>query len=258
MAAGKEVRIQSSGQGSGTLYIAGPGGVLKQEVKLGAEVPIAPEIFEQAGRYTAILRVGDRSSAKQFWVTSGEPSQLTFLARPSRLPVSVAGGISGVAYVFDGYGNLRMEPTPVKFELALGNAPGVSRTVATKNGVAWTRADAGRSQGAAQFVASVGKATERRVVQLVASDPCDLRMQASRVRAGIEIRTTPVRDCSGNPVPDGTIVTFTAVTASGRSSVDARIKRGIATATLPLKESALVSVASGVVMGNEIRVGGVR
>jgi hypothetical protein len=65
-----------------------------------------------------------------------------------------------------------------------------------------------------------------------------------------------MRDCAGNPVPDGTIVTFVAVGPKGRSTVDARVKRGIARAELPASERATISVAAGVVMGNEITVGG--
>jgi len=37
--------------------------------------------------------------------------------------------------------------------------------------------------------------------------------------------------------------------------VDARIKRGYATALFPATSQAVISVASGVVLGNEIRVG---
>ena len=70
------------------------------------------------------------------------------------------------------------------------------------------------------------------------------------------METDPIRDCSGNPVPDGTIVTFTAVSPKGKSSVDARIKKGVAKAELPNLQDATISVASGVVMGNDIHVGG--
>jgi hypothetical protein len=72
------------------------------------------------------------------------------------------------------------------------------------------------------------------------------------------VETDPVRDCSGNPVPDGTIVTFTSVDPNGRTTVDAVIKRGVARAELPPASQANISVASGVVVGNEIRWGGGR
>jgi hypothetical protein len=82
-------------------------------------------------------------------------------------------------------------------------------------------------------------------------------MRAQRKGHLVEVVTDPVRDCSGNPVPDGTIVTFIQSAPNKlRSTVDARIKRGVARATLPAIDGAMVSVASGVVLGNEIRLGG--
>ena len=77
-----------------------------------------------------------------------------------------------------------------------------------------------------------------------------------RDKNGILVRTDPIRDCAGNPVPDGTIVTFTSTDRQGKSTVDARIKRGIAAGELPASNDATISVASGVVMGNEIQWGG--
>ena len=106
---------------------------------------------------------------------------------------------------------------------------------------------------------SASVASVRRVVTQVAADPCNLRMKASKATSGnILVETEPIRDCSGNAVPDGTIVTFTSVDAKGRSTVDARIKRGFARAELPASSDARISVASGVVLGNEISWGGGR
>jgi hypothetical protein len=117
--------------------------------------------------------------------------------------------------------------------------------------------DSGKRAGAAQFTASANDASVQRVVQETASDPCTIRMKAQAAKNGnILVETDPVRDCAGNPVPDGTIVTFTSTDKSGRSTVDARIKRGIAQAELPAAESATLSVAAGVVLGNEIHWGG--
>ncbi|HVZ17778.1 MAG TPA: hypothetical protein VG897_11710, partial [Terriglobales bacterium] len=73
---------------------------------------------------------------------------------------------------------------------------------------------------------------------------------------GLLVETDPVKDCAGNPVPDGTIVTIMATSPKGRSTVDARVKKGIATAQLPPMQNATLSVAAGVVVGNEIHVGG--
>jgi hypothetical protein len=256
--AGQTVTLRTSGQGKAAFYLLGPGTVSKRTVKLGEDISLAPESVQGAGRYLAILRSGEGNVARGFWVVSADPAAMSFLARPSRLPVALPDAISGVVYLFDAYGNLVMQPREVKFELSVAGAPAETRTVRTSNGVAWTRAGSGSREGPAQFTASSAGVMEKRVVQLVASDPCNLRMEAARGKQGIEVRTAPVRDCAGNPVPDGTIVTFTAITSRGKSTVDARIKRGEAVTTFPLQEPALLSVASGVVLGNEVRIGGGR
>jgi hypothetical protein len=71
----------------------------------------------------------------------------------------------------------------------------------------------------------------------------------------IELQTDPLRDCSGNAVPDGTIVTFTEVYDGRQSTVDVPLKHGIAQAELPAYNGAKISAATGVVLGNEIHWG---
>jgi hypothetical protein len=67
------------------------------------------------------------------------------------------------------------------------------------------------------------------------------------------LETDLVRDCRGNPVTDGTIVTFTENFNGSQSVVDVPLKRGVARTDMPAHPGAVISVASGVVMGNEIR-----
>jgi len=165
------------------------------------------------------------------------------------------GGISGVAYVFDTFQNLVLQPTQVSFQLSgVAGAP-QTRTVPTRNGVAWTKMDSASKEGAAQFEARVGSADGRRVIQQVPGDPCRLRMNAKVSGQRLELETEPVRDCSGNAVPDGTIITFTEMYNGGEATVDVPLKRGIARTQMPAHNGATISVATGIVMGNEIRWG---
>jgi len=268
VAANAGLSLSLSGGGSGigdaTFYLFGPSHVSKRTIKSGEPIVIAPEETRTAGLYTALLRSGDAVAAKIFYVTPAAPRALNFLARPSRVPAARPGVISGVAFVFDDYKNLVLAPTPVKFDLAVAGARAVSRDVPSQQGIAWVRMDSGRTQGAAQFVASLPAAhidgqeaaSVRRVVQQVAADACNLRIKAQRTANNIVVETDPVRDCSGNAVPDGTIITFTELDSSGRSTVDARVKRDVARAELPLSNDATISVASGVVVGNELHIGG--
>ena len=160
-----------------------------------------------------------------------------------------------MAFPFDQYRNMVLAPVNVNFQLNAKDASLFSRAVRTQNGVAWFRTASGKSAGALQVVASLDDLTTRRAVQQVASDPCNLRITAQRTKTGILVQTEPVHDCSGNVLPDGTIVTFTATGPEGRDTVDAPIKQGIARAQMDSSGATTISVASGVVMGNEIRVG---
>ena len=254
--AGQPISIGLSGNGNGTLFLIGQGQIIKREVKLGNDLQIKGEELRNAGRWIAILRSGGTSQSQAFWVQPGSPENLNFLARPSRVPVNQQGAISGTVFLFDKFNNWVLQPTPVNFSLSVKGS-GVTRAVTSRNGVAWIETSSAARERAAQFVASVRSASVRRVIQQVASQPCNLRMHVSqRTRDRIIVETDPVRDCTGNAVPDGTIVTFTQNDKTGRSTVDARIKKGIARAELPASDNAMVSVAAGYTLGNELRAGG--
>ena len=254
--AGQPISIGLAGDGSGTLFLIGQGHVIKREVKLGNDLQIKGEELRSAGRWVAILRSGGASQSQDFWVQPGPPENLNFIARPSRVPVNQQGAISGTVFLFDKFNNWVLQPTPVNFSLSIKGA-GVSRTATSRNGVAWVETSSAPREGAAQFVASVGSTSVRRVIQQVASQPCNLRMHISqRAPDRIIVETDPVRDCTGNAVPDGTIVTFTQNDKTGRSTVDARIKKGVARAELPASDNAMISVAAGYTLGNELHVGG--
>ena len=246
--AGVGLSIPTSGSGDATLYLVGPGTAIKRKVQLGSNIQLSSDDLQNAGRYVIAL---DGNSAT-FFVTAAPVHSLAFLARPSRVPASTPNVVSGTAFLFDRYQNLVLRAQPVKFEL-ITNGQTVTRTETSKYGVAYTKLDSSKKEGPAQFVASSGSASVRRVVQEVASGPCSIRMSAQRAQNGILVRTEPIRDCAGNPVHDGTIVTFTSTDSKGKSTVDARIKRGIAEAQLPASPDAAISVASGVVVGNEIK-----
>jgi len=232
------------------VLVFGPGTSLKKK-PAGGEVNLSGEETTYVGKYT----VSSGDETKTFKIVAGPAKKVSFIARPSRVPVAKPDVVTGVAFVFDNSQNLVLAPTPVKFNLSVAGA-GISKTVTTSNGVAWIRTASGPRAGAAQFVVSIPGVEMKRVVQQVASEPCNIRMKAQKQGDQLLVETDPIKDCTGNPVPDGTIVTFTLTGANqGRTTVDARIKKGIARATLPANEGGTVSVASGVVLGNEIRLG---
>ena len=253
--AGEEAAIPTSGSGRATFYLAGPATSDKRDVQLGEEIRLPAQDLRTAGDYLAIL-CADTCRSATFYVHASAPSKLTFLVHPSRVPVAQGDAVSGVAIAFDEFHNLMLNPATINFQATAGNLQLMSRAVPSQNGVAWFRTSSGKSAGKVQVVATLGSVSATRAVQQVASDPCNLRMKGQRTAKGIVLETEPVRDCSGNPVPDGTIVTFSTTGADGKSSVDAPIKQGVARAQIDAPGPQVVSVASGVVMGNELRIGG--
>lgn len=255
VAAGSPATIGTTGTGSGTFYLVGPSGSEKREIKLGQEIALDSKQLQSAGRYLAII-CADSCRSADFFVTAAKPASLSFLVHPSRAPVARDGIISGAALPFDEFHNLVVAPTPVNFQLAVNGKPVMTHSATTQAGAAWFRSSSGRAAGALQLTASVGDISTRRVVQQVASDPCNLRIKGQRTPKGIIVETDPIRDCAGNPVPDGTVVTFTAKAGDDTDTVDAPIKKGVARAEMTAKGPVVISAASGVVMGNELRIGG--
>lgn len=256
--AGSAFSVPTSGSGTATLYIVGPGDVLQRKFQLGESVNFAADELHDAGRYIAILAAGSSSESAQFDVVAlRQAASLSFLAKPSRLPVNRANGISGVVYIFDVFGNLVLQPQEVSFELSDANGGTRSRTATSRDGVAWLAMNSAPKAGSARLQASVANVHATRVVQEVPGDPCAIHMSARPAPGDrVLLQTEPVRDCSGNPVPDGTIVSFTETSAGRQSTVDVPLKRGVAQTELPAQNGAIITAASGVVLGNEIRWGG--
>jgi hypothetical protein len=251
--AGSAFSIQSAGSGDATLYIIGPGQVLKREIQAGSAAYFPATSLYNAGHYIVILSQSSGTTKGSFDVApASAPSKLSFLAKPSRLPVGLHHGITGAVYVFDAYGNLIVAPTPVSFELSSPSGAIQKDQVTTHLGAGWTEMDSTSQQGSSKFVARVGEIPNESIIRQVPGDPCTLKMSAQQSQQQLELRTDPVRDCSGNAVPDGTIVTFTETYSGGQSSVDVPLKRDIAEVKMPVHSGATFTVASGVVLGNQI------
>lgn len=256
VAAGAAFSIQSTGSGKGVLYFVGPGQVIRRDVNLGENIDIAQGVLTAAGNYVVILTGNNSAEQGQLVVTpADDAAHLSFLARPSRLPVNLHNGISGAVYVFDAYHNLITKPKTVSFQLTPASGATQQHKATTVDGAAWTQMDSTSKQGDDKFVAQVEGVSSKRIVQQVPGEPCGLKMSAKPAGQQIEVQTAPVRDCSGNAVPDGTIVTFTEDYNGTQSTVDVPLKRDIATIKLPAHDGARISVASGVVLGNEIHWG---
>jgi hypothetical protein len=254
--AGNSITIPTSGSGEATFYLIGPASAIKQKVQAGSGISIESDQLEHAGRYVAILCASDGCTAANFSVNPATPNRLSFLVHPSRVPVGSANRISAVAFVMDGFRNFVLKPAPVTFSIMPADGKEVSASRTSENGVAWVRLSSANKSGPTRLGASIGNDNEIRVVQQVAADACNLRIRAGRAEKGFLVETDPVRDCAGNPVPDGTVVSFTKSDAAGKTTVDVPIKRGVAKVEMPIDGRARITVASGVVTGNELEVAG--
>jgi hypothetical protein len=252
--AGATISVTTSGSGEGVLYIVGPEQVVQRKVTLGETIVLGTDDLHNAGRYTAFLVGTSFTETADFDVLPArQPATMSFLAKPSRLPVGLPAGISGVVYLFDAFRNLIVEPLPILFQLSEAGSIPQERTVPSHDGVAWLKMDSAQKAGNTEFQATVAGITEKRVVEQVPGDPCNLKMTARPSGNEIALETELLRDCRGNPVPDGTVVTFSEQYNGSESTVDAPLKRGVARTQLPAHDGAVISVATGVVLGNQIR-----
>ncbi len=219
--AGNSLSIPTSGSGDATFYLFGPGSVSQQTVHLGQSIELNGNEISTAGRYVAIV-CSDTCHSANFFVAPTAPASLSFLAHPSRAMVKQNDSISGVVFPFDKFQNLVTTPVTVNFQITANKNSLFSRAVPTRLGVAWFRSNSGNTAGLVLLTASVNGLYTQRALQLVASDPCNLRIKAQQTAKGVSVETDPVHDCSGNIVPDGTIVTFTANSIRGFRSGDGK------------------------------------
>jgi hypothetical protein len=258
--AGHGFSISVDGTGQATFYLIGPDHVVKRSVNLGGNLEISSSDVRTAGRYNAIV-CGRSCDFISFTVTAAQPAEISFFVHPSRVPVSLRDSIEAAAFIFDKYSNLVMTPTTVDFRVSAPGEAGSVRQAITKNGVTFMPISSTQHEGKVQVSARLNNLPaspqeEVRVIQQVASDACRLRMNAVENGDTVTLETEPVRDCSGNLLPDGTIVSFTKVDADGRSTVDTPIKKGVARTQLSVRGRAQIDVACGVVLGNELALNG--
>ena len=252
--AGSAFSIATSGSGKAVLYIVGPGQALRRDLMKGEPALFPAGALYSAGHYVAILAGETSTDSGEFDVVATPQAEtLGFLAQPSRLPVGTHNGISGTVYVFDAYQNLIT--TPMQASLQLSNASGTvqTRTATTHNGLAWAEMDSAAKEGTVKFVARVGDVSSTRIIDQVPGDPCAIAITAKPDGGKLLVQTAPVHDCSGNAIPDGTIVTFTETFNDTQSTVDVPLKQGVARVAMPAYKGSKISAASGVVAGNEIR-----
>ncbi len=256
VSAGSSFAVSVGGQGKGMLYLLGPSRAVKREIEFGKDAPISGDDVSSSGIYQIVVCAGGNCATKSLEVQPAPAKRLGFLLHPSRVPVSTRDAVNATAIAFDQYGNMILAPAEMTFRISPAGEKPTDKSVRTVLGIASFQMDSRPSQGTLEVTAQLDDTTEPRVIQQVASEACGLRMTAVPVGSTITLQTDPIRDCKGNPLPDGTIVSFTKIDSIGKSTVDTPIKKDRAIAQFSVSGPARISVACGVVVGNEISWGG--
>ena len=179
----KSLSIPTTGSGDATFLLVRPRKCYEQTIHLGQSIELNGDAVSTAGRYTAIV-CSDICHSAAFFVTPAAPASLSFLAHPSRAMVKQNDSISGVVFPFDKFQNLVTTPVTVNFQMTANKNSLFSKAVPSRLGVAWFRSNSGNTAGLALLTASVDGLNTQRALQLVASDPCNLRIKAEQTAKG--------------------------------------------------------------------------
>jgi hypothetical protein len=174
------------------------------------------------GTATIVANVGGVAQSIQIALTgAGDPATIILEADSTTIAIF---GITGItAQVLDDEGNPVTDGTAVLFSTTLAGT-GVTLSDTTVGGLATTIFSAGTQSGVATVRAVAGEASGT-ISITIASGPAGSLEFVSAVPTVIGVKgsalpqkstiTFRVRDVNGNPVTDGTLVTFTLISGVG-------------------------------------------
>lgn len=186
--------------------------------------------------------------------SSGPISPITPLIGPHSVIANGRAQSMAVVIPFDTHGNTIADGATVRLSIQYPDQRVVEREVTVQGGVAWLRIPGGTREGriAISALSGAGRGQEADLVA-VSGDPTDLQVVLEPAVANadgrqiVAMRTTQIRDASGNLVSDGTLVRFVARMPDGTlRSIPAYTIDGVAQA--PLQASAAPGVAEVVVL----------
>jgi len=190
--------------------------------------------------YVADSAPSNNRSSVSVNVVTGPPASLTLAAVPDSTWI-LTGTSELRAMVRDAYGNPAPNGTPVNFTTDLGGFPSVQQQVGyTTDGLATQVLSAGATAGTAQVTATVGSLVATTQVQFryVPGAPASIRFLSLEPGVipdcvGQALATVLVLDYNGNPVRDGTVVSFMVAPTGEANPIDGgRTASGIARAII--------------------------
>jgi len=196
-----------------------------------------------SGVATVTTTVGSLNATALVTFTPGAPFTLTLSAVPSTLPVGNSSTLTATAT--DQYGNPVANGTTISFTTSLGTLSG--GTAATSGGSASVTLSS-TVAGVATVTAMVGSLSATAQVTFTAGAPFTLTLTAVPTTLPVgnsSTLTATATDQFGNPVADGTTISFT--TSLGNvSPVTATTVGGVITATLNSTVAGVATVTATV------------
>jgi serine protease len=196
-----------------------------------------------AGLATVTATVGSLNATALVTFTPGPPANLSLAAAPSTLPVDDLSALT--ATVTDQFGNPVADGVVVSFTTSFGTLSSNSAT--TVNGAA-TATLSSTLPGTAVVTATVGGLSATALVTFTPGAPANLALVAapSTLQVGhLSVLTATVTDQFGNPVADGTLVSFSTNLGVATPAIAATVN-GVATATLSSTVAGLATVTATV------------
>jgi adhesin/invasin len=190
----------------------------------GTGAVLVPFISEKdaVGTATIVANVGGVAQSLQIVLTgAGDPFRIILAADSTAISIFGTTGIT--AQVLDNEGNPVADGTAVFFTTSLAGT-GVTPSGTTVDGLATSIFSAGTQSGVATVIVTAGSASAN-ISITIGSGPAGSLEFVSAVPTVIGVRgsalpqkstiTFRVRDVNGNPVRDGTLVTFTLISGVG-------------------------------------------
>jgi parallel beta-helix repeat protein len=196
-----------------------------------------------AGVATVTATVNGLSATAQVTFTPGAPFTLTLTAVPATLSVGNSSTLTATAT--DQFGNPVADGTTISFTTSLGTLSG---STATTNGGDAVVTLTSMTPGVATVTATVGSLSATALVTFTPGAPFTLTLTAvpsTVLVGGASALTATATDQFGNPVADGTTISFTT-SLGGVSPVTATTVGGVVTATLSSTVAGVATVTATV------------
>ncbi|MBI3328802.1 MAG: Ig-like domain-containing protein [Nitrospinae bacterium] len=182
----------------------------------------AAKVPNAVGTASIVATINTVAQSTQIALTGAGPPT-TIILTADATSISVGGTTAITAQVLDAVGNKVSDGTAVSFTSSLAGT-GITPSVTTSKGVATALFSAGTKAGVATVSATSGSATaaisititpgDAGSLEFVSADPTVVGVRGSALTQKSTI-TFRARDINGNPVRDGTQVTFTLISGAG-------------------------------------------